>query len=560
MTSLALAAGLRIESTRNASESTPVQYHPEGPSNAQLDAVELHDYGLLNEASHSQTTTTNNAKTAASTRTIPLECENKDTAVDLEASRPSTPTDRETAHIVPSFSYPSMNKWRVLAACLTYLSNGMNDSAPGALLPYMESYYHIGYAIVSLIWISNAIGFILAAFCTDVIREHIGQAKTLMVSETLIVAGYVILVCSPPFPAVVIAYLIVGLGEAINLALNNVFCANLAQSTVILGVAHGSYGVGGILGPIAATALASSGILWSRFFFILIGLRTICFCFAGWSFWSYGKEGTSQSHNSLQRVSSRQAASETGEPNKLRLLGRALKHRTTIIGALFIFAYQGAEVSESGWFISYLINYRQGDPAKVGYVTAGFWAGITVGRFVLTHAAHRVGEKRFVFALGAGVIGFQLISWLVPNVIGDAGKHMASGRTGRPISDRNHSVAVAIVGLLLGPVYPCGQTVFTRLLPANIQMTAIAFISSAGSSGGAGKQTKTLPYREHRWNLTFCFSRAVPDRPTCSDSRNVRAAPHLHWLLYRHARMLGRTAKVDEEDGVNYPVFCGSAG
>ena len=46
-------------------------------------------------------------------------------------------------------------------------------------------------------------------------------------------------------------------------------------------------------------------------------------------------------------------------------------------------------------------------------------------------------------------------------------------------------VAVSILGLLLGPVYPCAQTIFTRLLPARVQVFAIGFISSAGSSGGA---------------------------------------------------------------------------
>ena len=46
-------------------------------------------------------------------------------------------------------------------------------------------------------------------------------------------------------------------------------------------------------------------------------------------------------------------------------------------------------------------------------------------------------------------------------------------------------VAVSIVGLLLGPIYPCAQTVFTRLLPGNLQVFAVGFISSMGSSGGA---------------------------------------------------------------------------
>jgi len=143
-----------------------------------------------------------------------------------------------------------------------------------------------------------------------------------------------------------------------------------------------------------------------------------------------------------------------------------MKNKTTIIGATFIFAYQGAEVSISGWVISYLISFRGGDPYKVGFVTAGFWGGITLGRFVLSHATPRIGEQLSVYILLAGTLAFQLLVWQVPNIITEA-------------------VAVSIEGLLLGPIYPSTQTIFTRLLPANIQMTSISFISSAGSSGGA---------------------------------------------------------------------------
>lgn len=47
------------------------------------------------------------------------------------------------------------------------------------------------------------------------------------------------------------------------------------------------------------------------------------------------------------------------------------------------------------------------------------------------------------------------------------------------------AVAVALLGVILGPVYPSATVVFARLLPRSTQNTAIAFISSAGSSGGA---------------------------------------------------------------------------
>jgi fucose permease len=442
--------------------------HSKGPSVRELDSIELADHGNLSGKvtyeCHEMPTGLQTPEEAY-TPWNDTDRVNK-TPNELECSQPPTPRQSTAASVIPSFFYPHMNKWRVLAACLIYFGNGMSDAAAGALIPSMEKYYSIGYAIVSLIWVTNAVGFISAAFVVDSINGRLGRAKTHMLSEAIVIAASATIAGGPPYPVVVVAYLVMGFGNALNLALNNVFCANLADSTVILGLAHGTYGIGGIVAPLLATAMVSNGIFWARFFLITLSIRVLCFFLAGWSFWNYEKEGTTQFANSLQQIASRQAAQESGPPSALKMLARATRNRTTIIGALFIFAYQGGEVALSGWNTSFLIDFRKGDPAKVGYVTSGFWAGITIGRFTLTYLAPRVGEKRFVYAMGIGAIAFQLLAWLIPNIIGNA-------------------VAVAILGLLLGPVYPCAQTIFAKLLPGNLQMSAISFISSAGSSGGA---------------------------------------------------------------------------
>lgn len=82
----------------------------------------------------------------------------------------------------------------------------------------------------------------------------------------------------------------------------------------------------------------------------------ICIALASWSFRNYENEETTQFSNSLVEIASRQAAAESGNPSKSKSIVKALKQRTTVIGALFIFAYQGIEVSESGWFISYVLS------------------------------------------------------------------------------------------------------------------------------------------------------------------------------------------------------------
>lgn len=47
------------------------------------------------------------------------------------------------------------------------------------------------------------------------------------------------------------------------------------------------------------------------------------------------------------------------------------------------------------------------------------------------------------------------------------------------------AVTVAIIGLLLGPLYPCAIVILNRLLPRGIQTTSLGLVSSMGSSDGA---------------------------------------------------------------------------
>jgi len=96
-------------------------------------------------------------------------------------------------------------------------------------------------------------------------------------------------------------------------------------------------------------------------------MRVVSFFLNAWAFWHFERD-TAVGHNLIERED---LQLERVESNKMQQLKEALKSRATLAGALFIFAYQGAEVSTSGWVISFLISYRGGDPSKVGYVTSG---------------------------------------------------------------------------------------------------------------------------------------------------------------------------------------------
>lgn len=76
-------------------------------------------------------------------------------------------------------------------------------AAPGALIPYMENHYRIGSAIVTLIF-GTALGFIIAAFFTNMILGCLGRAKSLTFVELLMLAVYSMLVATLSFLVVVI--------------------------------------------------------------------------------------------------------------------------------------------------------------------------------------------------------------------------------------------------------------------------------------------------------------------------------------------------------------------
>jgi len=408
------------------------------------------------------------------------------------AQTPKTPREMESTtpvagaiEIAQSLTNPPRNKSRFIAACMIFTMMGLNDSATGALIPYLQRYYDVNYSIISLIFVTNALGFISAAPITNRLHRRFGRAKVLALGMSCLVVAYIILVCAPPFPLVVVSFYFSGLGMALYLALTTGFIAGMVNATVLLGIGTGMYGLGGVLGPLIATSMVAAGKPWSVFYSVMLAFSVVNLITVYWAFHGMEAETASPLLSALecqasrvsdvsQRTGRRMAESsarvtvpsKTGSKASFR---GAITSRVTLLGAWFIFAYQGAEVSISGWVLSFLLTSRQypeSQTVSLGYITAGFWGGITIGRLCLSYPARRIGEKTSVFVLIAAAAGLQFVVWFVPNIMAEA-------------------VAVAIVGLLLGPISPCATVVFSRLMTGEELVPALSIVTALGSSGGA---------------------------------------------------------------------------
>lgn len=103
---------------------------------------------------------------------------------------------------------------------------------------------------------------------------------------------------------------------------------------------------------------------------------------------------------------------------------------------------------------------------SAGQATTGFWAGLTIGRVTLAFLTPRIGERRGVFAYLLLAIAFQLIFWLVPNFDASA-------------------VAVALLGYFIGPLFPSGIVLGTKLLPEKLHVVGVGFSAAVGGGGAA---------------------------------------------------------------------------
>ncbi|KAK9454965.1 major facilitator superfamily domain-containing protein [Dipodascopsis uninucleata] len=374
---------------------------------------------------------------------------------------------------------PPKNKYRVIACTWIVFCLGMSDGAIGALLPYMEDYYHINYAEVSTIWMANSIGFIITAVFSHMIYTRIGRAGMLTLGPALLTVMFGIIVAGPPFPVIVIGFLIGGLGMAMTVAQVNVFLSYLLNTESWFGLIHGGYGIGATLSPLISTVLVSRGMQWSHYYAIPVAISAVGTAFSAWALRGCDRDlGTQHMLRKYKKRQQRMASDTTlavAEEDlqkdfvkeETTIYHEALHNKVTWLAAAFILLYQGAEVSLGGWIDTYLIEGRGGVASQVGYVSCGFWGGVTLGRLVLNQVITKIIRPRLaIYVLLSMSTLLVILTWVIPNVIASA-------------------VMISLAGLFIGPIYPTVVTFISNILPRRIQSFSLTITTAFGSTGGA---------------------------------------------------------------------------
>ncbi|KAF7350827.1 MFS domain-containing protein [Mycena sanguinolenta] len=217
-------------------------------------------------------------------------------------------------------------------------------------------------------------------------------------------------------------------------------------------------GAGALIAPFVSTQFAELPH-WSFHYLISLGIAAVNATFVALVF-----KGKTQDE-CLAEIGQETESDEKGEINEQSHLRQIISIKAVHLLALFLLVYVGLEVTIGGWIVSFMIAVRGGRPSA-GYISAGFFGGLTLGRIVLLPLNKKIGERRIVYIYGLVAFALELVIWLVPSLVGGA-------------------VSVAIVGLVLGPIYPIGINHAGRVFPPRLVADVISWTASIATTGAA---------------------------------------------------------------------------
>ncbi|GAW10413.1 MFS general substrate transporter [Lentinula edodes] len=278
----------------------------------------------------------------------------------------------------------------------------------------------------------------------------------LLVWASYLQTAYALQAPQLPFPVFVMSFTINGIGLALQDAQSNGFVASLKDhAETKMGLLHASYGAGALCAPLVATQFAQMDH-WSFYYLVSLSVATIntIVQIAVFRF--------KTQDDCLVEIGQEPGEKGTSEHSHFRQI---MSLKSVHLLAVFILVYVGVEVTVGGWIVTFIQTVRGGG-SKSGYISAGFFGGLMIGRIVLLWVNQKIGERRVLYLYSALAIGLEIVVWLVPSLIGDG-------------------VAIAIVGMLLGPMYPITMNHTGRILPRWLLTGSIGWIAGFGQAGSA---------------------------------------------------------------------------
>ncbi|XAO21781.1 hypothetical protein I312_100537 [Cryptococcus bacillisporus CA1280] len=412
---------------------------------------------------------------------------------------------------------------------------GWNDASQGPLLPSLQLYYNVDYLVISVIWIMNFVGFMIAGLTNVLITDRFGFGIAAPFGSSMQAVAYALICWGCPYPLFLIAYIFNGFGLGLQDAQVNSLTSRLPNSSTKMFLMHAWYGFGATVSPFVSTAFVQHVPQRVYIYFaVSLGLAIVTAIALVAVFrlrtddQIVGKrEETDQDSTDSSEVpaavnSEGQVSEKKPKRDSSSKMKRIMKTPVVHCMAFYMVIYVGVEVTIGGWATSFLIDERGGDD-NAGYVSAGYFGGLTLGRVVLIPVSKWLGPHISIWLYTLLSIALSIIIWVTHSIVGNA-------------------ICFSFIGVFLGPMYPLVMNVVVDILPGELQGGTIGWIASLGQAGSAVMPfiTGAISEKHGVWILqplviafmgaslllwTFVVRVSHPNRPFWCIPRAIAAQP-----------------------------------
>jgi fucose permease len=124
---------------------------------------------------------------------------------------------------------------------------------------------------VSLVFLSPSAGYTVAALANSTVHVKLGQRGIAVIGPLCHLISYIVLAVHPPYPVIVVIFIIAGFGNGLIGAAWCAWIGNMANANKVTGFLQACYTLGATLAPLMSTAMfIKGGLSWYAFYYIMV--------------------------------------------------------------------------------------------------------------------------------------------------------------------------------------------------------------------------------------------------------------------------------------------------
>lgn len=334
---------------------------------------------------------------------------------------------------------------------------GVPDGSIGVLWPSMRATFHLPLDDLGLLTVAGTLLYITGGLAGNSVRSRAGVGGSMIGCCALAAVMLAAWAGAPDWGLVLLAFALLGLARGVVDAVLNADAA-LDGGVRRLGLLHGSWAVGGTMGPLLVAAVLAGTHDWRLAVAITAG-AVACLTPVAIAEWRLAKRDApvidGDSEQALATSPTRATRPPATDPGlhppdpaihptdpaihptepaihltdpaiHLTDPGIHLRNRLPLVLTILAFiAYTGAESGPIAWGYTYLISDRGVSRTLAALAMAAFWAALTCGRFGLAAVDDRIPPAAILegscvlLAVGTGMF------WLLPGALAVLGLPVA---------------------------------------------------------------------------------------------------------------------------------------